>query len=221
MRLVRHAIALVFFSSLAFAVNGKITGTLLDENGVPVPQMGVQAHPIDIGFDGASPVATTDNHGKFAITIRGLQKVGSEHWSVYPYDVRKGFYPRPSGFYGNDVPAPITVELSPQFPDATVEVRLGRKVGALNVRVGGTGSAIQPTFVFSRMDASNKMTVTFSGAKDSYRILLPANTNLTLDVTSPGYRPLSYARAISVGSGQEGTLDIELELEGKDEPSQK
>jgi hypothetical protein len=217
MRIHLSPIALILLTSLAFGAGGKISGSLLDENGAPVPHMGVQARPTDIGFDGSLPGATTDDHGRFVIPIRVLSGE-AQHWVVYPYDEKTGYYPRPYSFYGNDVPQPKVVDLSVRFPRASVELRLGPKVGALNVRLAGTPAIdTQPTFKFVWVSESAKdMSRECFGPTKSYRILLPANTSLTLTVTSPGYKPWSYPGVISVASGQDTPLDIQLEPETND-----
>ncbi len=208
---------LLVLSGSAAAIDGKITGTLLDEKGLPVPHMGVQACPTDIGFDGSLPAGTTDEHGRFVIVIRSLIKGITEHWAVYPYS-RDGFYPRPNAFYGNDVPGPKVVELSPNGPEASVELNLGPPVGALIIHVIGVlGLAIQPTFRLAwASDASQQTEVTHYIAEKSYRQLAPANTNLTLVVNSPGYKTWSSAPAISVGSGQEMRLEVRLDPEDQE-----
>jgi hypothetical protein len=211
--------AFLLISSIAFATDGKISGTIVDENYLPVPHMRVDAFPKGTSgpnSGGGSAVgvfhAKTDEHGEFLMKVGPLPAGVTEYWEVYPLDEEKGFYPRPSSFFGSDVAPAEVVELSPGFPAATVELRLRRKMGALIAHiVGAAGIPVQPTFDLERSSETSKGISRSYPRKDSYRLLLPADTNVTLTVTSPGYKPWSDPSVLSVASGQELILDIHLE----------
>lgn len=207
------ALSLLFLSSLSLAADGKIHGTLVDDAGLPVPHMGVQATPTDIGHSGSLPSATTDEHGRFVITIRSVSKRTGEHWAVYPYSRVHGFHPQPRDFYRNDVPEPPIVELSPKVLDASVELKLGPPVAALIINVSGVhGPSIERSFdVAWASDPSKNWGITYSVEESPYRLLIPANTNLTLTVISQGFEKWHNAGVISVGAGQESEIDIELQ----------
>ena len=210
MHRVGIALSILVLGSLSLAADGKIYGTLVDGSGLPVPGMGVQAMPTDLGHSGSLPGATTDEHGRFVITIPSVSKRSGEHWAVYPFSEISGFYPRPHDFYGNNLPEPVVVELSPRVLKASVELKLGPPVAALIVKVSGAlGRNVEFDLEWAS-DPSKKREITYY-VDGPYRLLIPANTSLTLTATSPGFKEWRSARLISVGSGQESEIDIGLE----------
>ncbi len=211
----RAGIALfLLVSSWSFGADGKIYGVLVDDNGLPVPHMVVQAFPTDIGHSGGLPNATTDEHGRFVLTIPSVSKRSGEHWVIYPHSELNGFYPRPDDFYRNNLPELPVVELSPKVLEASVELKLGPPVAALIVHVAGKrGENIERLFDLTwTSEPSIKRGITYY-VEGPYRLLIPANTNLTLTVTSPGFKQWHNAGVISVGLGQETRVDVELEPE--------
>jgi hypothetical protein len=218
--------AVTVLSSSAFCATGTIIGTVVDEDGVPVSHIGVEACPADVGFDLILPRATTDEHGKFALRITFSRHDATDRWAVYAYDEehdqKTGFYPRPSDFFGNkDARHSPVITISSRTPEATVEITLGPKAGALTGHVVGVeGRPVVPTFEFRRLSDPDKYDAfTFQNNSSPCRVLLPANTSLTLQVTAPGYKPWSPPNAISIGSGEEFELDIRLEPDAKVPPS--
>lgn len=215
---VRFLLCLLLLSSLSFAADGKIYGALVDDMGLPVPRMGVQAFPTDIGHSGGLPSATSDEHGRFVIRIPSVSERSGEHWAVYPYsaDFQGGFYPRPNDFYQNNLPGPPIVELSPKVLEASVELKLGPPVAALIVNVASAHNSNlgQRSFHLAWVsDPSKERETTVYVEKGPFRLLIPANINIALTVTSPGFKPWKNAEVISVGSGQETRIDVTLEPE--------
>src|SRR5229473_8455870 len=210
MRPIWYVVAVVSLASFAVASSGKITGTLVDGDGVPVPHMSVEACPTDVGFSGILPSAMTDRQGKFVIKIRISHE--PERWAVYPYDEETGYYSRPGyGFYMGREAYSQTVELSPKSPEASVELTLGPKAGAIKVHVvdAATGAAVAPQLTFAWASQPEKETIVgFSYGTEDFRILVPANTDLTLNVTAQGYKIWAYPGVINVGPGQDLPLDI-------------
>jgi hypothetical protein len=221
MRPIWYLVVVASLASFAFATSGKITGILVDEDGAPVPHMSVEACPADVGFSGILPSAMTDQQGKFVIKVRISNE--PERWNVYPYDEETGYYPRPGyGFYVERETYSKTVELSPKIPEASVELTLGPKAGALSVHVvdATTGAGVAAEFNFAWASEPDKQrSIRYYYGREDFRILLPANTDLTLNVTAQGCKPWSYPGVINVGPGQDLPLDVQLEPETADSPS--
>jgi hypothetical protein len=95
----------LLITSLAFAGTATITGTVVDEYGVPVPNFKVEASPLDMGVMGTIPKAATNGSGQFELTVPAGQQDGRPYgmrWAVYPHqeDSNVDYYPDlGSGFY--------------------------------------------------------------------------------------------------------------------------
>jgi hypothetical protein len=211
------ALILFLTTSVAIAGTAKITGTVVDEHGVPVKHMTVEAWPLDMGHSGGTDQALTDENGRFVLTVvSGSLPDGHSYgmrWAVYPHQEKGDYYSDLSSrFYKTTASQAQHIEFSPGTPEANVELKLGPKAGALRGKVTDvvTGVPVKPEFEFEwASDPQNKLGETTSG--NDYRILLPPNTDIKLTVLSRGYKPWSYPGTINVGPGQDMTLDIQME----------
>src|SRR5438132_9753124 len=194
-----------YAASLSAAGTGRISGTVVDEHGVPTANFVVQVYPIGVTIIGTIPRIKTDEHGHFAITVSA-----SDRWLVYPRQ-EKDYYPDlASRFYTTNVSGAQIVEFAAGVSEMTVVLRLGRKAGALKGHVTDavTGAPVNPYFEFAwASDCTNKQGV---GTRSDYRILLPPNTAIRTTVLSNGYKPWIYPGTISIGSGQDMNLDIQM-----------
>jgi len=186
----------------------------VDEYGNPVPHAIVKATPANVELVQTSSVskATADATGWFVLRVSAGRESGGMRWIVYPSEPTSYFRwsldnARIGGSYGQEV------KLTPQAPDATVQLRLDRNVGLLKGQVTDavTGSPLGPTFEFAW--AHHPIAATRESALSVYRISLPADIEITVKVTSPGYKAWSYPGTISVRPHQEVTLDIRMEPE--------
>ena len=62
------AVVLVLAAEVAVAGTGKISGTVVDQDGVPVKHMTVEAWPLDMATMGGTDQALTDENGHFVIS---------------------------------------------------------------------------------------------------------------------------------------------------------
>jgi hypothetical protein len=217
MSILRKAFAVLISLLLtiwASARNGRISGTVVDEYGNPVPQAIVEADPANTELVQTISVskAITDANGWFVLRADAGRDPDGRRWSVYPRKPTRLFSwssidVRTSGSYGQEV------KLTPRAPDATVQLRLDRKVGLSKGQVTDavTGVPLRPKFKLSW--ASYPIVARGESTLSLYRISLPANIEITVQVTSPGYKPWSYPGTITVKQGQEIILDIQMEPE--------
>jgi hypothetical protein len=210
--MIKHgrAVVLLLNACLVSAVTGRISGTVVDEYGNRVPHVIVEAVPTNMELVPTMSKAITDANGWFVLRVDAGREPGGMRWDVYPSQptsyVRWSLdNARTSDSYGQEV------RLTPQVPDATVQLRLDRKVGLLKGQVTDavTGAPLRPKFELSW--ASHPIAAMRESTLSLYRISLPADIEITVQVTSPGYKPRSYPGTISVRSGQEITLDIQME----------
>ena len=140
-----------YAASLSAAGTGRISGTVVDEHGVPAANFVVQVYPIGVTIIGTIPRTKTDEHGHFAITVSA-----SDRWLVYPRQ-EKDYYPDlASRFYTTNVSGAQIVEFAAGVSEMTVAV---------------TGAPVNPYFEFAwASDCTNRQGV---GTRSDYRILLP------------------------------------------------
>jgi hypothetical protein len=208
---------LVLVAPLAFAGTAKISGTVVDQNGVPVPHMTVEVSPIGMAWSGGTPQATADENGHFEVTVvNGRETDGTlygQRWAVYPHQEKGEYYPDlSSSFYVTTKNQAQYAEVTPESPEAIIEVKLGPRAGALTGHVtdSRTGATLHPEFEFAWAsgEPSKRMG---ERTGDPYRILLPADTDIKLVVQCEGHKPWTYPGVINVGPGQDMKLDIKLD----------
>jgi len=212
---VRDQPEVSYAASAIEAGTGRISGTVVDEHWVPAANFTVQAFPLHMTWFGTIPQTKTDEHGHFVMTVpAGRDSDGRNYgmrWAVYPRQ-EKDYYPDlGSRFYTTAVSKAQQIEFMSEPYEATVELRLGPKAGALKGHVTDalTGAAINPYFEFAW--ASEPGNRRGEGTSSGYRILVPSNTDITLIVLSCGYKKWSYPGTINIGPGQDMTLDIHME----------
>jgi hypothetical protein len=207
---------LVLSATSAVAGTAKMSGTVVDEHGIPVKHMTVEAWPLDMGHSGGIDQALTDENGYFVLTVvSGVLPDGHVYgmrWAVYPHQEKSDYYADLSSrFYKTTASEAQHIEFAPGNPEAKVELKLGPKAGALKGKVtdSATGAPVKPEFEFAWL--SDPQTRLGESTSNDYRILLPSNTDIKLTVLSRGYKPWSYPGTINVGPGQDMTLDIQME----------
>lgn len=230
-RALKYSLGFVLLSTaFAAAAAGTISGTVLDEHGVPEKHLTLEYLDIDGGpFLGVIPQTETDENGHFSFKINVTRNedgtLSGGRWEVRPrYDSsRTGYYPPDrTRFYRTERNFNAQkIEVTPEAPNAIIEIRLGTRAGVLIGKVtdGMTGHPIEPYATIKIAWASDP-TVWFGGntieKSGKYRLLVPPDTELTLSaVTMRGYKPYQYQGVISVGSGQDRVLDIQLQPEDR------
>jgi len=212
MMMHRAAVILLLSAGLASAATGRISGTVVDEYGNPVPHVIVNATPTNVELLRTIPEATTDANGWFVLRVdTGLEPDGM-HWSVYPSKPTSTFPRslmdgRTGDSHGQEV------KLTPHAPDATVQLRLDRKVGLLKGQVTDAVTDAPLRAKFELAWALHPINAMRESTLSLYRISIPADLEITVKVSSSGYKPWSYPGTISVRPGQEITLDIQMEPE--------
>ena len=114
-----------------------------------------------------------------------------------------------------------------RLPDAEVAVtiRLGPKVGILvgTVRDAVTGDALNPCVRLTRVSDPNLFLEGTGLVNHVYRLLIPSNTDVMMEVWLEGYKTWHYTRSkhrstiksVRLEPGEEQRLDIQLEPDSK------
>jgi len=201
------AICLVLASSVCAQEQraGSIRGTVVDEEGVPVPEAKVNAEIADgRARHTAVRYVETDSNGHFV--------VDNLPWGTYKVVAMKedAGYPNTAfAFYGNDVLQTST--LTPTRPVGELTIHLGPKAGVLKGAVVSTldGAPLNASFRLTRAASPDKWLST--SVESNYRVLLPASTDILLEVSAPGFKTWTPAGPLQLHPGEELRLDISMD----------
>jgi len=173
---------------------GIIGGVVLDATDRPVADAKVRAN-FNGGWDGIVPSAVTDKSGNFF--IRGL---GWGEWYVTPSKEQDGYPDESNAFYGGLSSVPVIVALDTEHPEQTVTVHLGRKAGTIfgTIADADSGEPVEPCAQLQWKNAPSISWFGYGLLKSKFRLLVPADTEITLEVWAWGYEPWFY-------KGEDGT----------------
>lgn len=114
-----------------------------------------------------------------------------------------------------------TVTLTSPHPSATITIRLGPKAGVLlgTVTDALTGSPLSPCVELRRAAEPNNFLSASGLVKPKYRLLIPSETGVLIEISLDGYRSWYYpgtakklaAQAVLLKPGEEKTVDIRLQ----------
>jgi hypothetical protein len=184
--------------------SGVVRGIVLDENGHPVAAASVIAYPANRGFTHAD---------RFSKRASGLFTHKDLTFGKYAIVAQK-----PSAFYSNTYSAfsagdvlPPVIELNPDRPTATITVKLPGKAAAvvLDIRDATTGQLVTACVKFSRNSDTNKWIVTTS-IEDAPRVLVPANTNITIAAWYTPYLRQTYSGSLRLRPTEVRHIGIKL-----------
>ena len=198
---------------------GRIEGTVLDEQGWPVKNIGVHAVLEQTGM--YMPTTHRDDEGRFL--INGLEPgtydvFGESSADSYP-DAMVPFY--------NSAKLDKAT-LDGEAPSATLVLHLGPRAGALTGTVmdRATGNAVVSRYnlhFILKQTANPGRSIEITSPPE-FRLLVPPGVEVSLDVSADGYKSWFYADPLSpskrlplrLESGQETPIAITLEPSAKE-----
>ena len=216
-------LAVLFMFCVTFAnasSTATIRGVVIDQAGNPVNLASVLAEDTEASPNevrtGAVPWRETDKDGQFV--IRGL--VVGDHYKVY---ARKDEdrYPDPTKpTYNPNDEGPVVVASDAPRSSPDVRLQLGPKavVFSYDLKDAVTGKAIRNyTITVTRLDTN----YSFSGVEGDNKVLLPADTDMSIRFEVKGYQPWYYpgrntqeaAARLRGASGEEKHVEVLLKLE--------
>jgi hypothetical protein len=211
--------ALAFSVSVALAaVDGTISGRVVDERGVPVKHIVLEYKELHgIPSSGTTPQIKTDENGHFSIHVTvGYEGANGQiyglHWAVFPHDDWKdNYYTNPfNRFY--HIGHAEEVNLTPDSPNAVIEIKLARGAAIKGkITDAVTGNSIEHCSMDLAWTADPTRAMG-GGMGSSYRWLVPADTGITLTIRAHGYKPQVF-KDITAEPGQDRVLDIQLQPE--------
>jgi hypothetical protein len=217
-------LTLFILASTAQKPKGKIEGIVLDEQGQPVKNIGVQALLERTGK--YMPGANSDDEGRFQ--IKGLEAGTYDIFGESDADA----YPNTAiPFYSSAEPE--KAKLEGDDLSATVVLHLGPRAGILTGTVidQATGKTVISRynlhFTLKRLSYPDQSIEIMN--PPNFRLLIPPGVRVALEVSADGYKPWFYADPLNpaehlplrLESGQEMTLVITLEPISEESPREQ
>jgi hypothetical protein len=220
-RAVAAAILLALFSGLARLAaqdgQGSIRGVVVDGHGKRVIGAKVTAMTAESTED-AERYVTTDKKGNFNFTGLPWGK-----YSLAPGKPEVGFPDMSLPFYNNHAAFP-TIVLAAGTPTAKARLVLQQRAAVLTGTVIDREShePVQATFLLRRAD--HPVDLITEDLPSQYRVLVPIDTDVKLEVVAPGYKTWYYpgivgatgSSLLRIKTSQEKQLNIQLERDWPD-----
>jgi Carboxypeptidase regulatory-like domain len=185
---------------------GVVAGEVTDERGVALGGAKVNAQSLDGRPEGSGVrYVETDADGRFAIDRLPLGR-----YSVFAMKEDAGYPDMEPSFYSDGTKIPVAT-ITAATPVATVSIRLGPKAAIVEGSVSDASTGAPVNGFFSLMRIANPQGWLSTSLPATYRVLVPALTDVSLSVTAPGYEKWTDAGPINLRSGQEMHLDVSLE----------
>jgi hypothetical protein len=195
---------------------GLINGTVTYEDDKPVNGATVYAVPLGKALGAIIPHANSDESGHFSIRIArswfgDFAVAAKKEDEDYP-DMSQQFYS--DGKFK-------TVTLSANHPSRNVAIQLGPKGGVLlgTVADAFTNAPLNPCVEFRRALEPNNFLSGSGLVKPSYKLLVPADTDVLVAIYLDGYRTwyfpstvvLAKRQPVRLKPGEKKVVDIRLE----------
>ena len=188
------AVAAIACPAVGQSTAGAIVGLVKDERGRPVANAQVSPQYLGVAVLRALVVRVdTDAEGRFNI----------DHLDWGPYAVYAG---KESDGYPNTMfslyrhrPAP-KVTLSPKHPTGHAIVIIGPRGGVLigSVRDASTQTLVGSQLILKRPDGSGEIGLS---EPSDFRVLIPADTDLSVEIGQQGYKLWTYTPCRALFSG--------------------
>jgi hypothetical protein len=188
-----------------------IYGFVITPNGGPAKALSLTARPSGVAVNGGLPRAKTNDSGEYRFDK--LPSWGS--YMIYADDEEAGYSRSSTGPAGDSHQS--EVEITSERPKAEFNFSLPPRAGFIQIhltnrRTGGSISGM--TVAVLPLEKPDSGLFTISCYSD-HVILVPADRNLLLHVTSEGFREwdesVETGKPINVPSGSRLTLDVQLE----------
>jgi hypothetical protein len=225
--MIRHiALAAICVLCAVIAIagtNGSIKGVVIDDAGNPVDLAAVLARDIEPNASGAVevqmgavPWVETDKQGQFV--IRGL--VPGHHYKVYAKKEEDGYPDTTIPTYNPKDEAQVVVASDSPRSSPDVRLQLGPKAVVLHYYLKDevTGKALHDyTITVTRLDTN----YSFSGIEEGNKVLVPADTDMSIKFEVKGYEPWYYpgqntkeaAASVRGAAGERKELEVLLKPE--------
>lgn len=190
---------------------GLIHGIAIGQDGQPAKRIGLTAGPLGVPLAARLPYTRTNDAGEY----RFDNLPGWGRYTVYPDDENAGYSIFSTGPDGDT--SPPEVDLSPEHPEAELNVVLPPRAGFIQVhltnqRTGACISAMRVALMAIEKPSSPLFTMS---CYSKHVILVPPNKSLLLHITSDGFREwnesIGKGKLINLSSG--GHLKIGVQLE--------
>jgi len=190
--------------------NAVIHGIAVGRYGQPAKRIGLTAEPLGVGLGAKLPHTRTNDAGEFS--FESIAWWG--RYTVYADDEDAGYSSFSTGPSGGLSPV---VELTPEHPEAELQVLLPSKAGFIQVHLTNreTGAGISAMRVALMLQENPASPVFTMSCYSNHVILVPPDKNLLLHVTSDGFREWNEStgkgKVVHLASGARLKMDVQLE----------
>jgi hypothetical protein len=217
---VRLAVLLSFTSLSALgqqptqqAIAGVIRGVVVWNDGTPAAEIRLTASPLGVPIMGVLPSTRTDQNGNYRFDK--LAWLG--RYTVYADDPDAGYSSFSTGPAGPGHPPEATI--SPEHPEATLDLRLPPKAGFLQIHLTNklTGAVISGLGITVMSNQSPPKLIFSLSCSSDRAVLVPPDRDLLLHITSSGFHEWDESKGrgkpIRVPRGGHVELGVQLTLE--------
>src|SRR5436309_9126314 len=189
--------------------SGVIHGTANAKDGQPAKNVQLVAFPFGVALGAVVPHTKTNDAGEYR--FENLPWWG--RYTVFADDEEAGY----SNLHRETVSGPSEAEITPEHPEAGLNLSLPPKSGFLRIELTNRETAAGiSTMRITVMAAENPGSPLFTLNCHSNRfILLPPDKNLLLHVTSDGFREwdesFGEGKLLLLPSGTKRTIVVQLE----------
>jgi hypothetical protein len=211
---VKPTALLIFLLSLSSAAaqqtaSGVIYGAVVGSDGSPARGMRLTASPLGAALATRLPETRSDQSGNYR-----FDKIPWwGEYTVYADDPDAGYSIFSTGPAGPG--APPEAIISPEHPEAKLDLRLPPKAGFLRVHLTDQTGAVIPAMNVTVMSSRTPSLMIFSESCGSdAAVLIPPDKDLVIHITSPGFREwdesAAKGKAIRMPPGSQVELYVQL-----------
>ena len=172
-------------------ISGTIQGNVLDVDNSPLAGASVNIRQLISTQQGSRTVVTTDSLGRFQLT-----NVGVGTYIVAAFKDSTGIH-NPHAFVAPNT-AFAVIAIGSGSPTATMVLRLGKRTGVLVGHVSDSVTGAPMVTHVAITLASSGVTWLSAAVPPDYRISVPSDVALIIQISAPGYQIWNY----SISPGQ-------------------
>jgi hypothetical protein len=191
-------------------VAGVIYGAVIGNDGSPAKGMRLTASPLGVALATSLPETRTDQSGNYR--FERIPWWGA--YTVYADDPDAGYSVFSRGLAG--LREPPEVIISPEHPEAKLDLRLPQKAGFLRIHLTDqrTGAVISGLTVTVMASQTPPRIIFSQSCSTEGVVLIPPDKDLLIHITSPRFREWDESagrgKAIRVRPGSQLELSVQL-----------
>jgi Carboxypeptidase regulatory-like domain len=212
-RILCHAFLCVAIVCTAQTQSGSVSGSVYNASGEPIKDAAVNIRNLAPSMHHVITYYHTDTSGQFRI-----DHVPFGRYAILARKESDDYPDTNLAFYSQDRFEEVT--LTPEHRDATVKLVLNARAASLDgsVRDAATGEQVPATMTLCRVEEPSLWIST--SIASPYSVLVPADTNVAIAVSKPGFATWFASNVVRLRSGERLVINISLvpEVNSESEP---